>query len=1114
MRASLLLVRARGAVLILLILGACLATAQPIQAAFEAKPAWRLVMAALPTTFMPAEEAQLLVMASNVGAGIAEEDLPTSGPIELEVTLPPGVVPQEGAIGVRVSDPESEDLDCTVAAPTVSCETEGPLHPGRWVQVVIGLDVSGPEATLEAKASIEGGGAGEAVETTAPIEITPTLPEFDFLTGPSGLGTLLSNADGTATSLAGTHPDQLSVNFALPVEAQAGTLASAGGHLHELALELPRGFVVNPASTPVLCTEAQLESQLTPGCPPDSQVGVVNVMTKVGGPTLTTDPLFNMVPPTGTPAALGFDAVGVGIFVHVEGSVRSDSDYGITGTVGDVLAFPRVPVLGGQSQVWGDPTGASHDQIRSHQCAKEGGSCPAEEPLDTAAISMPSQCTGPLPITALADSWEEMGEFRERGIETADVGGTPVGVSGCEALQFNPAIKAQPSTNVADSPAGLDFNLHQPQEVELEGTSTSTLKDATVTLPPGLVVNPAAAGGQGVCTTGQIGLTTGIDASPIHFDKVAAECPDNAKVGTFEASTPLLAQIDETTNKIQRDAEGHAIPRPLQGSVYLAKPFENPFGSLLAIYFAVNDVESGTVAKFATEVQANPLTGQLTNALTEGPELPLEDVRIKTFEGARASLRTPVLCGTHTTDSTLVPWSSPQAPNANPSDAFAVTSTPGGGGCPTVAGTEPHLPFFDPGTLSQKAGAYSPFVMKLARGDGSQPITGLEVKLPKGLLAKVAGIPYCTEPQIAQARSRSNPNEGTIEKANPSCPAASRIGTIDSAAGAGPTDTLVHVPGTVYLAGPYKGAPISFVTIVPAVSGPFDLGTVVVRAAAHIDPEAATARAVTDPLPSILYGIPLDLREANLAIDREQFTLNPTNCESKTITATAISIFGQGAALSAPFGVGSCAELRYKPKLSFKLKGQSKRTGHPALTSTVTFPPGQANTDGAAVTLPRSEFLDQAHIGTVCTRVQFAADQCPAASVYGHARAFTPLLDDPLEGPAYLRSSNNELPDLVFDLRGQVRAVVSARIDSVNGGIRATIENAPDAPVSKFVVKMRGGKKGLLINSANLCKLAPSQTRATVKLKAQNGRRLNLSPVVKSDCKGKKGKGKGKAKKR
>ncbi len=1088
----------------LLLVGAWLLPAQQATAAFEPKPAWRLAMVPVPSNLTPGEEANILVTATNVGAGVAEEKLPANEPVELEVTLPPAVVPQKSGTGGKVGDPKSGGLNCTVTPPTVSCETKGPLHPGYWLRALIAVDVSGPEAPLEAKASVSGGGAGEVVDTTAPLPVTPTTAEFDFLEGPSGLGVLLSNADGSATSLAGTHPDQLSLNFGLPVEVPKGErLTSAGGHLHELQIELPRGFVINPAATPVLCTEAQLEAAGDRGCPRDSQVGVVNVMTKLGGPEITTDPLYNMVPPAGTAAALGFDAVGAGIYVHVTGSVRSDGDYGITGTVGDVLAFPNNPVLGGQSQIWGDPTGESHDQIRSRKCSKDGGSCPADEPLVTAAISMPSQCTGPLEIRALADSWEEMGVFHERSVETADVGGTPVGVSGCEKLDFKPTIKAQPSTNVADSPAALDFNLHQPQEVELKGAATANLKDAAVTLPPGLVVNPAAAGGQGVCTNEQIGLMTAVGAAPIHFSKVPAQCPDNAKVGSFEATTPLLAQIDETTHKIQRDSQGHAIPRPVLGSVYLAEPFQNAFGSLLAIYFAVDDEKSGTVAKFAAEVRADPQTGQLTNVLSEGPELPLEDVRIRTFEGARASLRTPATCGTHTTTTELVPWSAPQGPGAQPADSFAIASTPGGGECPTAAGSEPNQPTFKAGTLSQQAGAYTPFTMKLSREDGSQPIGGLEVKLPKGLLAKVAGVPYCSEAQIAQARSRSNANEGAIEQANPSCPAASAIGTIDAAAGAGPSDTLVHVPGKVYLAGPYKGAPISFVTIVPAVSGPFDLGTVVVRAAAYIDPEAATARAVTDPLPSILYGIPLDLRAASLLIDRDQFTLNPTNCESKTILATTTSVFGKTASLSAPFGVGGCADLAYKPKLSFKLKGQSKRTGHPALTSTVTFPPGGANTASAAVTLPRSEFLDQAHIGTVCTRVQFAAKQCPAASIYGEAMAITPLLDDPVKGPVYLRSSSHELPDVVFDLHGQVDAVVSARVDSVNGGIRFTFEDTPDVPVSKLVVKARGAKKGLLINSANLCKLKPAATRATVKLAAQNGRRVELRPVVKSDCKGK-----------
>jgi hypothetical protein len=281
---------------------------------------------------------------------------------------------------------------------------------------------------------------------------------------------------------------------------------------------------------------------------------------------------------------------------------------------------------------------------------------------------------------------------------------------------------------------------------------------------------------------------------------------------------------------------------------------------------------------------------------------------------------------------------------------------------------------------------------------------------------------------------------------------------------------------------------------------------VVVRTALYVDPETTQVRAVSDPIPSILKGIPLDLRSVVVNLDRSQFTRNPTNCNPFEITGAAAALTGQSIPLSSHFQVGECASLRFAPKLTLTLKGGTKRSDHPALKAVLTAREGEANIAGAAVTLPRSEFLENAHIRQVCTRVQFAADACPPSSIYGKAKAFTPLLDEPIQGPVYLRSSSHELPDLVADLRGQINVALVGRIDSVNRGIRNTFEVVPDAPVSKFVLEMQGGKKGLLVNNRNLCK---STNRANVLFDGQNGKTADSRPVVKNSCKhGRKGKAK------
>jgi hypothetical protein len=395
--------------------------------------------------------------------------------------------------------------------------------------------------------------------------------------------------------------------------------------------------------------------------------------------------------------------------------------------------------------------------------------------------------------------------------------------------------------------------------------------------------------------------------------------------------------------------------------------------------------------------------------------------------------------------------------------------------------------------------------MRLTRADGAQEIEGLSVTLPPGLTGRLAGIPFCPDADITRAATRA----GRTEAAQPSCPAASQVGTVTVGAGAGPQP--LQVSGNAYLAGPYRGAPLSLAIVTPAVAGPFDLGTVVVRTALYVNPETAQIHAVAGPIPTILEGIPLDVRSIAVKLDRPGFTRNPTSCEPMAIAATALSSLGQPADLSNRFQVGGCDALPFGPQLALSLKGGTKRGAHPALTAVLTSQPGEANIAAAQVTLPHSEFLEQGHIQTICTRVQFAegggnGEKCPPESVYGFARAQTPLLDRPLEGPVYLRSSSNELPDLVAALGGQIDVVLDGRVDAVNGRIRNSFEVVPDAPVESFTLEMEGGAKGLLVNSTNLC-LKPKTHRVSADFRGQNGKLSHIEPLLKAQCKKKAKKG-------
>jgi hypothetical protein len=1046
-------------------------------------PAWKMAGGAFPTNFYPGQQPEHLLsaptpeynfLATNVGA------VSTSGPIVFTDTLPVGLTAFEPE--VRVSEGYgggfSPAVPCAVTGQTVTCEVEETTASDLYVRVTIPVEVAlNAPSSVTNEAVISGGGGGTA-STTVVTQINESNAPFEFVSGSGGLSATASQNDGTPSSQAGSHPYQLTIDtgFSSKYEALREGVEKTlrpSGHPRDIRITLPRGVAINPQATPVKCTEAQLESYVASAeCPPASQIGLISIKTETGAIYPFMSRLYNMVPPPGVPAELAFDGLGFGFYIHLLGHVNSAGEYELSASSNETIARPLNAIFGIQAQLWGNPSGPSHDTARGAPL----------DPSNASFITMPTAC-GSATLQGEAVPWEDSSDLQTASAQFEDSEGNPVGVFGCNALQFNPMISSKATTNLADSPSGLDFNLHQPQNLNYEGIATASLKDARVILPAGLFINPSSANGLSACGEAQIGLTTPVgQASPIHFSEQAQSCPDAAKLGTVEIRTPLL---------------DHKLP----GAIYLAKPYENPFANLTAIYLAIEDEESGIVSKLAGKITPDPITGQLSATFTENPELPIEDIDLHFFKGARAALTTPLTCGTKTTTSVLTPWSTPEGADATPTDSFQTQVAAGGSGtCPSSEANAPNAPAFTAGTIAPQAGAYSPFVLKLSRPDGTQRLTGIDTTLPKGLIGKLAGIPYCSDAQIAQAQARSNPNQGALEQSNPSCPQASEVGTVTVGAGSGPTPT--YVSGHAYLAGPYKGAPLSLAIITPAVAGPFDLGTVLVRTALYINSETAQIHAVSDPFPSILQGIPLDLRSVALKMDRPSFTLNPTSCDPKSLTGSATALTGQSAALTSPFQVGGCNALKFSPKLKISLKGGTKRHRFPALKAVLTYPKGNyANIASAQVTLPHSAFLEQGHIGTVCTRVQFAADACPAKSIYGKARAITPLLDQPLEGPVYLRSSSHELPDLVAALNGQIDVDLVGRIDTgKGGGIRNTFEAVPDAPVSKFVLEMKGGKKGLLVNSEDICR---KPQRATVSFTGQNGKVSDTTPLIANSCGGK-----------
>ncbi len=897
--------------------------------------------------------------------------------------------------------------------------------------------------------------------------VGPVAAQAEF--GLESFGGSLANPLGGPLLQAGAHPD-VTTDIQLKADVDPETAAPAvAGNPRDVEVTLPPGLIGNPTATPKCSDVGLIGSGTIAKCPPESQVGVawVTVTLAAGFPPITVPfPVYNLNPYPGVSGRFGFNVVGA--LVYVNATLTNNGDYRIQANAAKISQ--ALAIGSTKLKLWGVPAASIHDSERWPEGAFEpAGPLPSTAPKRP-LMSNPTYCPGtPLRTDARVDSWQDPGNFYVGSFES-DEEGNPIVIEGCDQVPFEASFEARPTSHEAEAPTGLGIDITVPQNQFPEGLSASTLRRAVVTLPEGMTVSPASAAGLGSCTPAQIELE----------GNAPATCPESSKIGNVTIETPLLE---------------HA----LKGDVYVAQQGQNKFGSLLALYFAIDDPQTGTVLKLAGKVEPDPSTGRLVATFDDQPQLPFEHLQVNLFDGPRASLMMPPTCGTYSTAVQLVPWSG-GAP-VNERSSFTVSTGPNGAPCPNGS----FNPRLEAGTAIPQAGEYSPFTLRLSRADGTQRLGSLEVSLPKGLLAGLRGIPYCSD--AALAAIPGGEGTGVAQQANPSCPAASLVGRVTVGAGAGSSPLTVDT-GRAYLAGPYKGAPLSLAIVTPALAGPFDLGNVVVRTALRISPETTQVTAVSDPLPTILHGIPLDLREVQVELDRPSFTLNPTSCEEQRVESTVSSVAGATAHPSQRFKAVGCQGLGFKPKLALRLSGAPPRRGaNPALRATVTPASGDANIGKASVILPATELLEQSHIKTVCTRVQFAAGECPAGSIYGHVKAWTPLLDQPLEGPVYLRSNGGErkLPDLVADLNGQIHVVLVGYIDSVkrhgSPRIRTRFLEVPDAPVSRFVLEMQRGKKSLLANNTNLCKAKP---RAEAVLGGQNGKGFETQPLVKvSGCGGK-----------
>jgi len=833
-----------------------------------------------------------------------------------------------------------------------------------------------------------------------------------------------------------------------------GVIETPTGTLKDIRVDLPVGLSVNPQATQQ-CELAAFESET---CSPLAAVGASAITTSLVGVVAppVSAVVYNLVPGQGEPALFGFRVLGNPVFLKAD--IAWDSDY----HEGFTIAVPKSPV----------------GEVLKNRLSFNGRSG------NGTFLTIPSTCLGgatPGPSGSAystflrADSTQVQDPAFPNGSSPFEAA-LPPGVQpdGCDKVPFAPSTAVAPGTSRTDSPAGPSIEVKLPFEESGTAIANSNVKDANLTLPAGLGLNPSAANGLQACSDQGFGKGT---RNPVN-------CPAASKIGTVAIETPPLP------------------PGSLTGDVYVAtqQSRDPASGDLYRIFVNAVSTRYGIDARLVGNVKADPRTGQLTTTFKENPQVPFTSVKLQ-LDGAKGVLTSPPTCGPNATTHAMTAWSG--SPDQGPQEGgFTLTEAPGGGACAKTLAERPFGPGFLAKPNSAKAAAFTPFQVRFDRSDGQQELKGVDITLAPGATAKLAGTPYCPPAEIAAAASRP----GAAESANPSCPDKSRIGVATVAAGSGAAP--LGLSGRVYLAGPYQGAPVSLVVITPAVAGPFDLGTVVVRVPLFVDPETAQIRAATDAIPDVFGGAKLDIRSVAVNVNKDDFTLNGTNCSK---LATGGFLRGGGGdstnpasfssfAVSDPTQLDGCEALRFRPKLNLRLFGATKRAKNPRLRAILKARPGDANIARASVALPHALFLDQSSLARICTRVQFAADNCPKKSIYGRARAFTPLLGQPLEGPVYLRSSNNTLPDLVAHLEGQVDIDLVGRIDSFRGGIRTTFDRVPDVPVSKFTMILPGGKRGLLVASRDLCK---GKVKAIVRLKGQNGKKANKRSKLRTPCRAK-----------
>jgi hypothetical protein len=1013
-------------------------------------PAWEISSVAHPTNFSMQDNAkcasasqalcdQYLVTLTNVGGG------PTNGlvPVTIVDTLPLGLKAKQ----VYVEEVGTEEqIGCSVA--TTTCTYGREVSPGATLAVFVEVEVTSPVGEVTNAVTVSGGGA-PPVSTSTPLTLANTVEGPPAAFGISAFGFAAHNASGLLDTQAGDHPYGMTSTVNLNTTVLSHLLRNVPFSIssveppRDFVVYLPLGFLGDPLAV-ARCTEQQFaipRGVKETECPPASRVGQITQFVGAGVSSSTYPSfldgtgVYNMVPEAGYPAQFGLKIAGkvVSLYASV---VHTPAGYAVRVALAGVPHF--INAEGAAITFFGDPRTANGEPGSSAQ----------------AFFTNPDDCgAGPLVARVQVDSWVHPGQW---------VSGESVaypGITGCDLLRFEPTVEMRPEVTQAEAPSGYEIKIRVPQTPELFPLlATPQLKDVTMTLPEGMTISPGGGDGLVGCeATGPNGIdmptnspegklrtpTEAGEGEEIGADGmthlVPGHCPRASQIGTVKITTPVLEQ-------------------PIEGHVYIAQPkcggpgqrictsVDATNGNLFGLYLEAGAERSGVVVKLAATASVNPATGQLTARFLGNPQFPVSAVAVQLKGGPRAPLANPRQCGAASANADLTPWSSPvTSDEITGSPPFTVDWDGNNGPCPA---TLPFAPTLTAGPTKLSAGGFSPFTLTLTRGDRQQDLGRLQVKLPAGLLGMLSKVSLCGEPQAAQG----------------ACGEASNVGSVHVAAGSGPHPLWVQ--GRVYLTGPYAGAPFGLSVVVPAVAGPFNLGNVVVRSRIDIDPHTSAITITSDPLPQFLDGVPLRIQTLNVAVEREGFMFNPTNCEAKQITTVLEAKQGAAASPAASFAAEGCKGLPFKPGFAVSTQSKTSKKGGASLDVKVTSGPGQANIGKTVVSLPKQLPARLTTLQQACPEAIFAANPatCPAGSNVGTAKAVTPVLSEPLSGPAYLVSHGGAaFPDLVILLQGQ-----GIRLDLVGGtsikkGITtSTFSSVPDAPITSFELKLPEGPHSAL----------------------------------------------------